>query len=46
MPPAEAHSAWMLVAGPSELMRHYSVFDSPALARGEFAIFLAKWTVP
>ena len=45
MPLAVAHSAWMLVAGPSELMRHYSVFDSTALALGECAVFLAKWTV-
>ena len=45
MPLAEAHSAWMLVAGPSELMRHYSVFDSPALAPRVFAVFLVKWTV-
>ena len=37
-----AHSAWMLVAGPSELKRHYSAFGSPVLVLGEFAASLTK----
>ena len=45
MPLVVAHSALMLVAGPSEPKRHYSTFGSPVPVLGGFAAFLTKWTV-